>query len=223
MEGMKEKETKVLTQEEFDKIISSQGYNSVVKECIIKDISISGNNFFMKHNVTFDSCVIESISIDPIIRKFLSSLIIFSKCIIIDYEKVEGIDSCGLIDCTLIKPVSFACPTEGEFIGYKKCWYRSGNSLSCSFFIVKLLIPADAKRSSGFSNKCRCDKAKVLGIYDPDGNDANDITEVISDFNHDFTYRIGGWVYPDSFDDNRFNECSNGIHFFMTFKEARDY
>ena len=36
-------------------------------------------------------------------------------------------------------------------------------------------------------------------------------------------YELGNTVKPDSFDPNRFNECSNGIHFFMTEQEALDY
>lgn len=45
------------------------------------------------------------------------------------------------------------CPESGTFLGYKRCF----NDL-----LVQLLIPADAKRSSGTSDACRCDKAKVL-------------------------------------------------------------
>ena len=36
-------------------------------------------------------------------------------------------------------------------------------------------------------------------------------------------YRVGEMVYPDSFNDNRWEECSNGIHFFMTEEEAKNY
>ena len=31
---------------------------------------------------------------------------------------------------------------------------------------------------------------------------------------------MGETVYPDSFDENRFEECSNGIHFFMNKQDA---
>ena len=36
-------------------------------------------------------------------------------------------------------------------------------------------------------------------------------------------YKVGETVYPDSFDEDRWNECSNGIHFFMTRREAELY
>ena len=38
-----------------------------------------------------------------------------------------------------------------------------------------------------------------------------------------YSYELGKEVYPDDFDENRYYECSHGIHFFMSFDEARDY
>lgn len=38
-----------------------------------------------------------------------------------------------------------------------------------------------------------------------------------------FIYRTGEMVYSDSFDEDRWNECSHGIHFFMSPKEALNY
>ena len=36
-------------------------------------------------------------------------------------------------------------------------------------------------------------------------------------------YKVGCEVLPDKFDDNRWEECSNGIHFFINKQEAIDY
>ena len=55
-----------------------------------------------------------------------------------------------------------ACPEEGNFVGYKKAADK----------IVVLEIPADAKRSSATTLKCRCNKAKVLRIENLDGTPA---------------------------------------------------
>ena len=108
--------------------------------------------------------------------------------------------------------ISLSCPSDGEFIGWKKV----------STKLVKLLITADARRSSAMSNKCRCDKAKVLEITDLDGN--NPITSVTNYCNYEKTqYVVGKMVYPDSFDKNRWNECSHGIHFFINKQEAINY
>ena len=107
--------------------------------------------------------------------------------------------------------IPFACPSDGEFIGWKKV---SGK-------LVRLLIPSDARRSSATSNKCRCDKAKVLEITYLDGSNP---IESITNFNYAVTkYVVGEMVFPDSFDENRWDECSHGIHFFINKQEAINY
>lgn len=141
--------------------------------------------------------------------------------------------------------IPLACPSEGSFIGWKKVKVTSEmmrNKFSHDFisdgkvhfreelkdiedntplfFLIKLLIPEDAKRSSATTGKCRCDKAKVLGIYYLDGTEVTAIDTVFTAVNMiDTAYRVGEMVYPDSFDDDRWNECSHGIHFFVD-KEA---
>jgi uncharacterized protein YjbI with pentapeptide repeats len=112
------------------------------------------------------------------------------------------------------KGITMTCPSDGAFIGWKKAVSRNG------FAIVKLQILDDAKRSSATGRKCRCDKAKVLAIYNQDNKE---IDEAHSDRDVSFIYRPGEIVVPDSFDDNRWNECSNGIHFFITRQEAEEY
>lgn len=104
------------------------------------------------------------------------------------------------------------CPSEGSFIGWKKAEWR----------IVKLLITADAKRSSATSLKCRCSKAKVLAIENIDGSDAN-VKEVASSYDSSFIYCIGKIVKVKNFDENRWNECSSGIHFFIDREMAVQY
>ena len=104
------------------------------------------------------------------------------------------------------------CPEEGSFIGFKK----AGD------YIVKILILDDAKRSSATSRKCRCSKAKVLSITELDGSET-DVTEVNSNYDSSFVYRIGETVEVPDFDDDRWNECAPGIHFFITRQEAVEY
>lgn len=36
-------------------------------------------------------------------------------------------------------------------------------------------------------------------------------------------YRVGETVRPDRFDDDRWNECAPGVHFFITRAEAETY
>lgn len=108
--------------------------------------------------------------------------------------------------------ISFACPDSGTFIAYKKA----------SGYIVKLQIPKDAKRLSATSRGCRCDKAKVLEIQNPDGTKA-DITRIRSNFDETFIYKVGETVSVDNFEPNRWKECASGIHFFINRQEAVEW
>ena len=108
--------------------------------------------------------------------------------------------------------IPLACPSEGAFIGWKKVEGK---------YLVKLQVPEDARRSSATTRKCRCDKALVLDITSLDGNKHYD--EVTNTNYKETIYKVGEFVYPDSFDENRWNECSNGIHFFINKEEAINY
>lgn len=117
-------------------------------------------------------------------------------------------------DLSCVKNIFFpmACPEKGSFIAFKKA--------GC--YIIELFIPSNAKRCSATSRKCRCSKAKVISITTLSGNKTN-ITEVRSDYDPYFIYKLGEYVEVKNFDDNRWNECSTGIHFFITRQEAVNY
>ena len=106
---------------------------------------------------------------------------------------------------------NLACPEEGSFIGYKK-------ADDC---IIKLLILEDAKRSSATTFKCRCDKAKVLEIKDIKTGES--MEKARSNYNPNFVYKVGEIVTVDNFDNDRWNECAPGIHFFMNKENALNY
>ena len=105
-----------------------------------------------------------------------------------------------------------ACPESGFFTAWKKA----------KKYIIKLEVFEDAKRSSATSRECRCDKAKVVAIENIDGSESH-ITEVNSNYDKEFIYRVGEVVSVEAFDDNRWNECAPGIHFFITREEAVRY
>ena len=107
------------------------------------------------------------------------------------------------------------CPEKGSFIGFKKAITDKKE------VIVELLITEDAKRSSATSRKCRCSKAKVLSITSLD--EKENFNKAYSSFDNEFVYKLGKTVEPDLFNEDRFDECSNGIHFFITRQEAIDY
>ena len=102
---------------------------------------------------------------------------------------------------------------EGQIIGWKKC---DGD------VIVKMQIPAKAKRSNATGRKCRAEFVKVIQLFDGDGNEMPDDAIAISQHGG-VEYQKGQIVRPDSFDENRWQECSHGIHFFLTEYEAEVY
>ena len=118
---------------------------------------------------------------------------------------LSGADLSGAIgaDLAIAKTRILA---EGDLIGWKKC----KNNV-----IVKLRIPAEAKRSHAFGRKCRAEFADVLEVFGADvGVSQHDgVTE----------YRAGQRVTPDSFSEDWQDECAPGIHFFITRIEAENY
>ena len=97
---------------------------------------------------------------------------------------------------------------DGQIIGWKK---------GSKGEIIKLSIPADAKRSHAFGRKCRCEFADVLEISSG--------AKIAINGTHDkkIEYRVGERVTADKWDEDFTNECSHGIHFFITRIEAEDW
>ena len=118
-----------------------------------------------------------------------------------------------LRDTKNVPYIPMVCPENGDFIGWKKV---EGNK------IVKLRIPFDAKRSSATTRKCRCSKAEVIAIYNLDGTEAGE-TICHSDYDNSFIYEVGKTVEVTDFNEDRWNECAKGIHFFISRQEAIDY
>ena len=115
-----------------------------------------------------------------------------------------GADLRGAIlqDATL--PPFQIVPEEGSFIAFKKV--DTG--------VIKILIPEDAKRTSTLvGRKCRASRVLVL---EGSGNSPTHTHKALE-------YKEGEIVVADSYDDDIRIECTNGIHFFMTRKEAEDW
>jgi uncharacterized protein YjbI with pentapeptide repeats len=100
---------------------------------------------------------------------------------------------------------------DGDIIGWKKC--REG--------IVKLLIPAKAKRSNATGRKCRAEYAIDKAHFTFAGKKTRE--DFTSQHNESFVYKVGATIKPDEWDENRWNECSSGVHFFITRFEAEQY
>ena len=108
--------------------------------------------------------------------------------------------------------LSLSCPEEGSFIAFKKAAGK----------IIKLQVTEDSKRSSATTLKCRGSKIKTLQIQNLDGSDSG-LNEVLSDYDNKTKYIVGEITEVDNFDEDRWNECSTGIHFFITRELAVKY
>ena len=103
----------------------------------------------------------------------------------------------------------FQIPQGVDLVVYKKGQRNS---------IITLRIPAAARRTASLvGNKCRAEYAEVLEIQDAEGNS---IRSVGGWRGFNFIYTVGETVRPDEYDSDIRIECTHGIHFFMTQKEA---
>ena len=99
------------------------------------------------------------------------------------------------------------CPEEGSFTAYKKL---SGG------IIATLEVPAEARRTSSLvGRKCRAEFVRVLSLSGG--------TEALSRRDFGTVYRVGEIVRPDSYNPDIRVECTHGIHFFITRREAEEY
>ena len=116
-----------------------------------------------------------------------------------------GADLGGAKDAELVIARTRILP-EGDLIGWKKCRYN---------VIVKLRIPADAKRSHAFGRKCRAEYADVLEVT---GGNVG-----ISQHDGKTEYRAGTRVTPNKWSEDWREECAGGIHFYITRIEAENH
>lgn len=120
-------------------------------------------------------------------------------------------------DLTDAKNIWFpmACPDTGSFIAWKKAILNDG--AGC-YAIIKLRIFEDSKRSSSTGRQCRADKAEVLEIRGIDDGALKNYA--VSKYDANFHYIPGKIVTVPDFDNNRWEECAPGIHFFIDRQEA---
>ena len=99
-------------------------------------------------------------------------------------------------------------PETGGFQGWKKCQNN---------VIVRLRIPASAKRSSATGRKCRAERVLVLEVF------GDEIGTSQYEYAPKIVYKKGETVTCDAWNPDRWVECSGGIHFFLTRYEAENY
>lgn len=121
-----------------------------------------------------------------------------------------SLENANLTGCIL--PDYSICPDEGEFFGYKQ--FRNGS-------VGKLRIPAEAKRTSTLvGRKCRAEMAELVSLSFR-GRPVDD--RVVYSMRDGTRWEVGQITRPDAYNDDIRVECTHGIHFFVTEKEAREY
>ena len=114
----------------------------------------------------------------------------------------------GALNTELALAQTAILPSDGPLFGWKKC----RNNV-----LVGLFIPSKAKRSHAAGRKCRAEYAKVLAVIGSPDNKG------ISIYSEKVVYEVGKWVHCDKWNDDRWQECAGGIHFFITKIEAEAY
>ena len=108
---------------------------------------------------------------------------------------------------------AYQIPQTGSLTVFKRCAHNK---------IAKLFVPPTAKRTiSLIGRKCRAEFALVVSIFDVVTGEKTD--SAFGLHRSGFEYRVDDFVRPDRYDDDPRVECTNGIHFFLTEKEARDW
>lgn len=227
-------------------LLENCAFGSIFLEC---DFSFSGWNTIDACGSVFENCLFFNVSFKNCdLSRAIFRGCTFFRCSFIDCKMSKTYFSCSssvvesvfvccdlkqvclpdlfvpfaITQCKNAPYVPMVCPDEGGFIGYKKVHIIQGDDKFLG--LAELYIPKEAARSSAIGRKCRCQFARVISITGATPNTKDkEFEEATSYFDSRFHYRVGCMVYPDSWDENRWNECSNGIHFFMNKQEALDY
>lgn len=97
--------------------------------------------------------------------------------------------------------------------------WKVGFSETGDIALIELDIPDDATRllygSSPLTQSGKCDFADVISITSIDSAyGIHKVEKAYSAYDFNFIYKVGTRVYADHFDEDCFNECTPGIHYF---------
>ena len=206
--------------------------NLTIVRCNFEDLYLYGTNL---DKIQMFKSTIENLHTQS--RKmsiYLEDSTFISSYFGIEPEQIDVI-SCTFRNCYFSFPDLFQkaaidcygleinCPEEGSFIAYKKAMIYDGKSLLNKPCIVKLLITSDASRSSATSLKCRASKVKVLEVQDLEGRVLNKTAISAYYTISNVRYKAGETIEIKNFNEDRWKECSTGIHFFMNRRNAVNY
>lgn len=189
--------------------------NDAFVDCQLNDVIFSRSNFYKTlflnsslKNANFSCATMNGTIFQG--KTDLSNICVYNATsgskVIFDYS------NCIVSEYVLNHFYPLVCPEEGSFIAWKNL--HNGT-------LAKLLIPEDAKRSSGEYRECRADKVIVVELFKMYSGKRMKCGYSIE--NKKQRYDLGSTVKAVSWDDNRFNSSTYGITFFMTKQEAEEF
>lgn len=124
-------------------------------------------------------------------------------------EDAQNIDLAEFDKTVGIYPV---CPMEGSFTGWTLAEDSKGND-----FLIKAMIPWQAKRSSGTTRKCRTNKLYIDKIFTINGED---VPKSFRLKNRDIKTSVGESLVDSDFEIDRFKVSSTDLYFWISKEEA---
>lgn len=110
-------------------------------------------------------------------------------------------------------------PEDGAVVGFKKLM---------GGILVKVEVPADAQRVVSWGTRlCRASALKVLAVVTAKGASCawgtGDMpSKLVSWFDNSLEYKVGELVAPNSYNGDNTLVMTNGLHFCLTEKDARE-
>ena len=104
------------------------------------------------------------------------------------------------------------CPDTGSFTGWTLAEDSKGND-----FLIKAMIPWQAKRSSGTTRKCRTNKLYIDKIFTINGED---VPKSFRLKNRDIKTAVGESLVDDDYEIDRFKISSSDLYFWISKEEA---
>lgn len=130
------------------------------------------------------------------------------------YANLRGTELVGVnLTSTLLSPFQIV-PEHGSFTAYKAVVDKDCNK----YCVLQLEILPNAKRTSSLvGRKCRASAVRVIKAF------GTKQKIFYSLHRPDFAYTVGKIIRSTKYNGDVRLECTHGIHFFLTKKEAEDY
>ena len=189
--------------------------NIVVKDSLISGVRIGSESVIKEckfYRTSFVNCTLDSY--------FYISECTFVECKFVNcrFHVDSPFYQCKFIRC-FGECITPKCPDKGEYIGYSKVTVYDDRGKSRKA-IARLLIPKEAKRvTCGITRECRCDKVKVLDIYDIKNKSIKYDSAYVTNSGV-YNYVVGEEFSVPNFDNRREKIYEKGLRHYCNERDA---